>query len=119
MIIYLYDGTEHIDLRESEGNCIHILNKMDLQLSHSNSNLLFRSDVIQISALNLEGLDKLESWLVSKASKYLCNKTDLPMLTSERQRDAMKKAADSLECFKIIKTRYSHGYSPGGFIRSA
>ena len=100
LIMYLYDGTEDIALRESEGNCIHILNKMDLQLSHSNSNLLSRSDVIQISALKLEGLDKVESWLVTKASKYLCNKTDLPMLTSERQRDAMKKAANSLECFK-------------------
>ena len=28
LIIYLYDGTEDVKLRESEGNCIHILNKI-------------------------------------------------------------------------------------------
>ena len=100
LIIYLYDGTEDVTLRESEGNCIHILNKMDLQLSDTNSKLISRSNVIQVSALTLDGLDKLESWLVTNASKYLCNKKDLPMLTSERQRDSMQKAAESLECFR-------------------
>lgn len=100
LIIYLYDGTEDVTLRESEGNCIHILNKMDLQLSDTNSKLISRSNVIQVSALKLDGLDKLESWLVTNASKYLCNKKDLPMLTSERQRDSMQKAAESLECFR-------------------
>ena len=91
LIIYLYDGTEDATLRESEGNCIHILNKMDLQLSDTNSKLISRSNVIQVSALKLDGLDKLESWLVTNASKYLCNKKGLPMLTSERQRDSCKK----------------------------
>ena len=91
LIIYLYDGTEDVTLRESEGNCIHILNKMDLQLSDTNSKLISRSNVIQVSALTLDGLDKLESWLVTITSKYLCNKNDLPMLTSERQRDSMQQ----------------------------
>ena len=100
LIIYLYDGNTDVILRESGTNCIHILNKMDLRLSDKSSKLLSKTDVIQISALKLEGLYKLESWLVSKAAEYLCNKTDLPMLTSERQRDSMHRASDSLQSFQ-------------------
>tara|TARA_B100000674_G_scaffold482386_1_gene484738 strand:+ start:4710 stop:6071 length:1362 start_codon:yes stop_codon:yes gene_type:complete len=98
--IYLYDGTQSVNLRNSQDNCIHVLNKMDLDFSTMSSSLLSKSNVIQVSALKLEGLQTLEAWLVENASRYLINKTDLPMLTSERQRDAMHKASESLQSFR-------------------
>ena len=98
--IYLYDGTQEVDIRNSKDDCIHVLNKMDLNFSDSSLSLLQKSNVIKMSALKSEGLQNLEAWLVKNASQYLINNSDLPMLTSERQRDSMQRAGESLKSFQ-------------------
>lgn len=99
--IILYDSSEVVILRESDECTLHVFNKSDLIVPQSNMMLLNQVNAIAISVTNMDGIHKLESWLVDKASLFFSNSkaNELPVLTSLRQKECMQKASESLNHF--------------------
>ncbi len=99
--VYLYDGSRPVILRSNPEDHVHLLNKSDLGLHPKNKSLISLENVLQVSALQHQGLDPFLNWIhdFAKTRLNLSHCSEAPTLTSERQSQALTQVQSNLRTF--------------------
>lgn len=109
IVLFMVDASEEIgggeaamlkeavnDLPE-HGKFIMVVNKSDSRNAGFNPSVLPAGPIVEISCKSQSGIDSLKALLFETAIPRYENESDTPHITSERHRDALLRAIESLD----------------------